>query len=242
MVKKIIFCFGVVVSSYFNAQVLDEYPKNQDFYEGGEVALYKDIHQVLKDSELQPCEDKKQIYLVKLLITEDGTIKYIKDDINKEYAESNKCAYNLGLKAVSKMNKWKPLMINGEKKSSIASFHIFPDALFDKYKEGYVLQSTDALFEGSKDGINKFRSVLVKKIDISGFQWKEAFKLVSTFVVNKEGTIEDIKLENSSGVAEFDQRIINGIKSVKKKWTPATIEGMPVKYRFRLPLSFRATE
>ena len=50
--------------------------------------------------------------------------------------------------------------------------------------------------------------------------------------------MEDVRLEESSGNPDFDRRIINGVKSVKKKWNPATINGVPIKFRFRLPLSF----
>lgn len=62
------------------------------------------------------------------------------------------------------------------------------------------------------------------------------------FVVDTDGTIADVKFEQSSGVPEFDERIVRGIKSIKKKWKPATIGGIPVKYRFRLPLAFSATK
>jgi len=230
------FCHLVVAQ---NAQpLLHYYPHGQESYEGGELAFYKDFHTILMDKQLKPCENKNEMYLLKVIVNEDATIKYVKDDTNSEMAITNKCTYDLGLKVVSQMKKWQPATIDGVKQPAIASYYIYPEALFENYKEGYVLDSEPATFEGLSDGMNRFRSQVVKKIDLYGFQWKQSFKLVVLFTVNAEGNIEDVKLENSSGLPEFDKRVINGIKSVKKKWKPANIQGFPVKYRFKLPLIF----
>ena len=70
------------------------------------------------------------------------------------------------------------------------------------------------------------------------FQLGETISIGCYFIINKEGKMEDVRLEESSGNPDFDRRIINGVKSVKKKWNPATINGVPIKFRFRLPLSF----
>jgi outer membrane biosynthesis protein TonB len=48
----------------------------------------------------------------------------------------------------------------------------------------------------------------------------------------------DLQLVESSGNSEFDERILDGIKRIRKKWTPARINNEPVNYRFSLPLSF----
>lgn len=124
------------------------------------------------------------------------------------------------------------------KKKAVSSFFIFPDALFENYKEAYVPEVYPASFESLPGGINKFREEVAKRIDLRGFEWKSVFKLVVIFVVERDGRINDIKLEQSSGIEEFDNRIIEGIKSVRKKWTPGKINGVPVRYRFRLPLNF----
>lgn len=88
-------------------------------------------------------------------------------------------------------------------------------------------------------GMNSFRAEVAKQIDLSGFVWNEPFNLVVNFTVSKEGKMENIKLEESSGNAEFDQRILDGIKRIrKKKWTPAHRNGEPVESFFRLPMTF----
>jgi TonB family protein len=105
------------------------------------------------------------------------------------------------------------------------------------------LSGQEAMQGSSKEampgGINSFRAEVAKQIDLSDFIWNEPFKLVVTFFVSKEGKMENIKLQESSGNAEFDQRIIDGIKRMrKKKWTPAKRYGEPVESFYTLPLTF----
>ncbi|MGL6127026.1 MAG: energy transducer TonB [Chryseobacterium artocarpi] len=88
-------------------------------------------------------------------------------------------------------------------------------------------------------GMNSFRAEVAKQIDLSDFVWNEPFRLVVTFFVSKEGKMENITLEKSSGNAEFDQRILDGIKRIrKKKWTPARKNGEPIESFYTLPLTF----
>lgn len=239
----------VLLFSFFNAQEITEehyvYPPGQYPYEGGEAQFYKDFHEIVTNKGLKPCDNKDEIYNLKVIITENGTVKYLRDDSNKEMAELNKCTYNLGLEVVSYMDKWKPIVIDGKKQQSIAHFFIIPNDLFENYKEGYIPEGQVANYKDLPGGINAFRKELVKRIDLRGYQWNKTFKMVVSFVVNKEGEMEDFKVLQSSGLTEFDQRVISGIKSIKGKkyrWTPAKINGIPVKYRFRLPLTFAAAE
>lgn len=243
MIKKILFTISLLSFSLhvFGQTVHSQYffyPKGQDSYEGGEKQFYKDFHQIVIDKKLKPCENKAEVYYLKVIVKEDGSVKYLKDDSNSEMALKNKCTYDLGLEVLRYMDKWKPAIIEGEKKSAVASFFIVPNDLFENYKEGYIPQSDAASFENMPGGISKFREEVVRRIDIDGFDWKNGFKLVVNFTVNTEGNIQDIKLEQSSGLKEFDKRIINGIKSIKKKWSPAKVGGVPVNYRFRLPINF----
>ncbi|WP_223609141.1 energy transducer TonB [Chryseobacterium sp. OSA05B] len=88
-------------------------------------------------------------------------------------------------------------------------------------------------------GLNSFRAEVAKQIDLSDFVWNEPFNLVVTFVVSKDGKMENVKLEESSGNTEFDQRILDGIKRIrKKKWTPAKRNEEPVESFYRLPMTF----
>jgi hypothetical protein len=48
MIKKVFDFSAIVIFFVSNAQVLDEYPKNQEFYEGGMVNFYKEAHDYLQ--------------------------------------------------------------------------------------------------------------------------------------------------------------------------------------------------
>lgn len=239
---KVYFIFLLNFSlSIFGQEIMNHYPAGQDAYEGGEVQFYKDFHQILIDKKLTPCENKNELFTLKLVVYEDATIKYVKSDLSPEAMVNNKCAFNLGRDVLKYMDKWKPAVFEGVKKPTITEFIVYPDALFDKYKEGYTAKNfaETATFPG---GINAFRQEVAKNIDLNGFIWKEPFKLVVRFVVNGEGKLEDVELAESSGFAMFDERVLDGFKKVKKKWKPATIHREPVKYRFMLPLKFTPPE
>ena len=233
--KKLLCFLPAFLSLSLGAQ-FHTYPKNQTSYIGGDAQFYKEFHQILVDKNLKPCENKKELYQLKVIVAEDGSVKNLKDEQNSEMAVESKCAYDLSREVLKYLNNWQPPKINGVKKQAIASFYIFPDDLFERYTEGYNLEND--ITGGLPGGINQFRTEVSKKINLDGFNWEKPFQLAVIFIINKEGKMEDVRLEESSGNPDFDRRIINGVKSVKKKWNPATINGVPIKFRFRLPLSF----
>ncbi|MDQ1159863.1 TonB family protein [Chryseobacterium sp. SORGH_AS 447] len=243
MIRKFLFlsitgCFLSVSGQTVKEEVF-RYPRAYEAYEGGDVQFYKDFHQILMEKNLTPCENKEEYYQLKVRIDENDEIALINDDFNSQIAKNNKCAYELSIQVLKNMNRWKPLIIDGKKKTAVKTFFIKPNTLFENYKEDYVPDEKIAAMEGDlPGGINKFREEVAKRIDVDGFVWQKPFKIVVVFVVTREGKIGEVKLEQSSGVPEFDNRIINGIKSIKKKWAPAKIDGTPVDYRFRLPLNF----
>ena len=57
-------------------------------------------------------------------------------------------------------------------------------------------------------------------------------------IVQMVNELEELKLENSSGLKEYDEMILRSIKKIKNKWKPATLHGVPIKFLFRMPLSF----
>ena len=69
----------IIFSQSINAQVLERYPKGQDFYKGGTQKFYSDIHKILLEKNIQPCENKNEVYDVKFVVYPDSTIKIVKD-------------------------------------------------------------------------------------------------------------------------------------------------------------------
>lgn len=119
----------------------------------------------------------------------------------------------------------------------MTAFWIFPDDLFENYKEGYDASNllTNATF---KRGLNEFRKEVAGNVDLSRFNASQPFRLVVSFVVNAEGRLEEVNLVESTPNAAFNRMVLSAVKSVKRKWTPAYVRGVPVKSRYKLPLVF----
>ncbi|SHE46089.1 TonB family C-terminal domain-containing protein [Chryseobacterium vrystaatense] len=97
----------------------------------------------------------------------------------------------------------------------------------------------DSLNRAMPGGMGAFRADVEKQIDLSDFIWNEPFNLVVKFQISKEGKMENIKLVQSSGNAEFDERILYGVKRLrKKKWAPAKRNGKPVESYYSIPMTF----
>ena len=89
--KRILFSILVFASLILKAQAefdeYNQYPRGQYPYQGGEAAFCKDFHEIVTKNGFQPCENKEEIYNLKVIIPESGPIKYLKDETNKDAAE-----------------------------------------------------------------------------------------------------------------------------------------------------------
>ena len=87
-------------------------------------------------------------------------------------------------------------------------------------------------------GINSFRSKVNSSFDTSVMDGDEGtVKTEVTFVVERDGTITDVKANGSN--KDFNAEAIRTVKSIKNKWAPAKINGQSVRYRFRMPLTMQ---
>lgn len=100
-----------------------------------------------------------------------------------------------------------------------------------KDREGNDVVEKMATFPG---GANEFRNLISKNFRIKKVKIKGLAKCDITFVVDRDGTVTDIKAigENES----FNQEAIRAISKIKTKWSPATINGTNVRYRYKVPL------
>lgn len=214
----------------------ENFPKDQSPYDGGMEKYYEDFHRIIAEKNLQPCINPDELYNFKVLIMPDSSIKFVKDADEKDVAE-NQCAYNLARDVAKFQTGWKSAIINGQRTASIAEFLIYPDDLFEKYQSGYDSSSvyTLPMYSG---GINKFREQVSKSIDLSKFNWNGKFRVVTRFIVETDGSISDITLEESSGLREFDEMVIKSIKKIKGQWTPGKIHSRPVRSHMKFPLTF----
>lgn len=101
-----------------------------------------------------------------------------------------------------------------------------PNAIIDKV-------DVEAAFTG---GINSFRNKVISNFDTSGFEGSgETLKTTVTFVVERDGTISNIKANGTD--AAFNREAERTIKSVKGKWVPAKVKGQAVRSYFKFPVS-----
>ena len=228
-----LFC---LITAFCNAQFY-YFPKDQSPYVGGVENYYKDFHRTLIDKGLKPCENKDEMYNLRVVIYPDSTIKFVKDSDENDLLE-NKCASDLAKEVAKYQSGWSPAKINGEKIAAVTHFLIYPDELFENFKEQYNPYETMvvASYEGS--GVSKFREKVAKSIDLSNFSWTGKFSLVVRFVIEKDGSVTGVEMEQSSGVKNFDEMIIKSIKKIKNKWTPGKMHNKTIKSNMRLPLTF----
>lgn len=226
----------LVASLVSGQQVVEQYPKGQENYHGGEKQFYKDFQKVLLEQNLKPCENKVEVYTMRVLVYPDASIKFIKPDDEKE-VEDNQCTFKMMREAFKYMDGWKPAVINGQKVIASTSFMVYPNDMFDNYKEGYVLDIKKAEFKG---GIDAFRRKVYSNINVRPFIGTGKVRVAVTFTVEKDGSVQNVEMEESSYNEEFDKMVINSILWASRKgWKPAMINGnVPTKFRFRLPLTF----
>lgn len=85
-------------------------------------------------------------------------------------------------------------------------------------------------------GIDAFRRNFGQTFNGGNINGRGKIKSEAIFVIGQDGYITDIDIkgDNKSMNKEM-RRAINAMS--KTKWVPATIDGQPVKYKFRLPIT-----
>jgi len=226
------------ISSFLNSQTkVDIFPNDQHSYLGGRTNFYKDFQKVLLEKKLKPCANKNEFLSAYVVVLENDTA--VLYDPEKLQKSENQCARELTKEVVKNMPGWVSAKIDGNNKAAVAQYYIYPDAFFGNFKVGYNAEDLIVYptFEG---GIDAFRKEVMKRTDPQDFYVKGKGKVTVTalFVLDEKGEMENLKLENSSGLKEYDEMILRSIKKIKNKWKPATLHGVPVRFKFRMPMSF----
>ncbi|MBW3523370.1 energy transducer TonB [Chryseobacterium sp. NKUCC03_KSP] len=92
-----------------------------------------------------------------------------------------------------------------------------------------------AKFEG---GIDAFRNKVMNKFDVSAFQDEASVSTTVTFIVERDGTISDIRTNGKD--ASFNAEAIRTIKAVKGKWEPGkNKKGESVRSYFKFPITMK---
>lgn len=85
-------------------------------------------------------------------------------------------------------------------------------------------------------GINVFKMNFAKMIDWDKVNAKGAVKSEAQLIISEDGDVVDINIigDNKSLNKEME-RVAKRMS--KTKWIPAKIDGKPVKFRFKLPIT-----
>ncbi len=231
--------FFLVFPLLFHSQVLERYPENQHPYKEGEVGFYKDFHKILIEKKLSPCENKQEMYELKLVVYEDASVKIIKEqDFDK--IEKNKCSYELIKKVLPEMNGWTPAIYKEKNHAAVAKFFIYTDDLFSNFISGY---STSKIMVQPEfpEGLQKFRNKFTGAIRIPKLDHTDGeFTLRIAFDVDEQGNMQDVRLLDKTGYERFDESIVKGIQYLnpKYKWKPGTLHGIPVTTMIKVPIRF----
>jgi len=88
-----------------------------------------------------------------------------------------------------------------------------------------------------KGGIDAFRQKVAQGFDTESVDQSGMVSGVITFVVEKDGSISNIKINGEN--SDFNKEAERTVKSIKSKWTPAQLNGKTVRSSFRMPISMR---
>ena len=88
-------------------------------------------------------------------------------------------------------------------------------------------------------GVNAFRTKVLQNFDSSVIENEtgEVVKAVVTFVVERDGTISNIRVSGAN--TDFNKEAEKTIKGIKGKWNPAKFQGENVRSYFRFPISMQ---
>lgn len=235
MIKKILFLLTVIFISQIKAQVLDEYPKNQDFYEGGVINFYKEINEYLTKNNISEC-DSKQIYQPRIFVTKEAGVKIIQDGDTENIAR-NKCAYDISMEILKNLKHWKPAEVKGNKYGAITEFIIYPKDIMKSYKTNYNPQNFVIMAQYPKgyaafdDEFHDNFMALFTDYHING-------EINIEFYISPEGKIITPRIYPTIDNRAFNIDFMRTLARLKKTWKPALYSNLPIKQRIAFPIRF----
>lgn len=87
-------------------------------------------------------------------------------------------------------------------------------------------------------GITKFRQWVGDHFNTSDIQTEATIKVTVSFVVEKDGTLSNIKILKDPGYGA-GKEAVRVLKSLKTKWKPGKVKGQPVRTAYTLPIAIQ---
>lgn len=104
-----------------------------------------------------------------------------------------------------------------------------------KYKtEIFTIVEKPAVFP---KGLDIFRQIIAKKFKGKNIIGTGIETCIITFVIERDGTLTEIQASGKN--KSFNNEAIRTVSKIKEKWIPAEINGYKVRYRFKVPLTFK---
>ncbi|MCT2408372.1 hypothetical protein NZD88_12545 [Chryseobacterium antibioticum] len=235
---RILFLLLAIFSSqiiYAQMTVLEDYPKDQYFYEGGAVDFYKEMHEYLINNKLKECGEK-EIYQPRIIITKEAGVKLVKDNDTANIAK-NKCAYNLSKEVIKNLKHWNPAEVKGNKMGAVTEFVFYPKDLMSNYKQGY---NADAFIQSAQypDGLKKFKSDFHDNFMSLFADYHINGEINLEIYVSGEGHITNPRIYPEVDNKNFNISFLRTLSRLKKTWKPAFYSNIPIKQKLVFPMKF----
>lgn len=85
-------------------------------------------------------------------------------------------------------------------------------------------------------GIDNFYKYVSRNFKTPEMDTEKAIKVYVTFVIEKDGSMTDIRVPRNPGYG-LDKEAIRVLQSLKTKWSPGKIKGKPVRTAYSLPIN-----
>jgi protein TonB len=87
-------------------------------------------------------------------------------------------------------------------------------------------------------GLEKFYAKINTKFSNSEMDYEGFAKINVSFVIEKDGTMSAITVNDQAMSNSMKKSIERVLKSIKTKWSPAIVKDQPVRTEYELPLVF----
>ncbi|MFM9824943.1 MAG: energy transducer TonB, partial [Flavobacterium sp.] len=84
-------------------------------------------------------------------------------------------------------------------------------------------------------GMEKFYKKVSENLDASELNYTGFTQIHVSFIIEKDGSMSEIVVDSTLD-SELKKEIIIGLKSIKTKWLPATLENKPIRIEYSLPI------
>jgi len=126
--------------------------------------------------------------------------------------------------------------------ATFASYHQVADSatyepvIGDSIEETFRIAEKMPMYPGGKNALIEYLTYNMKYPEVARKQRIEG-KVLCEFIVDKDGSITDVKVLRSGGHPSLDQEAVRVIKAMPK-WLPGEQGGKKVRVRYTIPLNF----